>query len=69
VLVATDNQLTNKNLKIILLLFGSALPYAQLTSITVFSYKPTGPPSGYNQYNFGNKVTGWIGWNAGINFF
>jgi hypothetical protein len=27
------------------------------------------PPSGYNVISFSNKVTGWFGWNAGINFF
>ena len=27
------------------------------------------PPAGYNTTKFSNKVTGWFGWNAGINFF
>jgi hypothetical protein len=27
------------------------------------------PPSGYNVISFGGNVTGWFGWNAGINFF
>lgn len=27
------------------------------------------PPSGYNTFKFSNKVNGWFGWNAGINFF
>jgi hypothetical protein len=27
------------------------------------------PPSGYKTMEFSNKVTGWFGWNAGINFF
>jgi carboxypeptidase-like protein len=27
------------------------------------------PPSGYNVISFSDKVTGWFGWNAGINFF
>ncbi len=27
------------------------------------------PPSGYKIYSFGGNVTGWFGWNAGINFF
>ena len=27
------------------------------------------PPSGYNTTKFSSKVTGWFGWNAGINFF
>jgi len=32
-------------------------------------YKNLVPPSGYRQYHLYNKVYGWIGWNAGINFF
>ena len=36
---------------------------------TVTGYKSPTPPSGYHTYNFSNKVKGWIGWNAGINFF
>jgi len=27
------------------------------------------PPSGYKTIAFSNTVTGWFGWNAGINFF
>jgi carboxypeptidase-like protein len=27
------------------------------------------PPSGYHTYSFSDTVTGWFGWNAGINFF
>ncbi len=27
------------------------------------------PPSGYKTISFSNKVSGWFGWNAGINFF
>jgi len=27
------------------------------------------PPSGYHIISFGGNVTGWFGWNAGINFF
>jgi len=27
------------------------------------------PPSGYHIISFGSNVTGWFGWNAGINFF
>ena len=27
------------------------------------------PPSGYHIISFGNQVSGWFGWNAGINFF
>jgi hypothetical protein len=27
------------------------------------------PPSGYKTHSYSNTVTGWFGWNAGINFF
>jgi hypothetical protein len=27
------------------------------------------PPAGYKTHSFSNNVTGWFGWNAGINFF
>jgi hypothetical protein len=27
------------------------------------------PPTGYKTISFSNTVTGWFGWNAGINFF
>ncbi len=27
------------------------------------------PPSGYKTHSYANTVTGWFGWNAGINFF
>jgi hypothetical protein len=27
------------------------------------------PPAGYNTNKFSNKVTGWLGWNAGISIF
>jgi hypothetical protein len=32
-------------------------------------YKKTVPPSGYTKQSFGANVKGWLGWNAGINFF
>lgn len=32
-------------------------------------YKSILPPSGYRVYDFGTNVKGWLGWNAGINFF
>jgi hypothetical protein len=32
-------------------------------------YRSPGPPSGYKEISFSNKVSGWFGWNAGINFF
>ncbi|HEX2847863.1 MAG TPA: STN and carboxypeptidase regulatory-like domain-containing protein [Chitinophagaceae bacterium] len=28
-----------------------------------------GPPGGYKHFTISDKVTGWFGWNAGINFF
>ena len=27
------------------------------------------PPSNYKTHSYSSKVTGWFGWNAGINFF
>ena len=27
------------------------------------------PPRGYDTHKYSNKVTGWFGWNAGINIF
>ena len=42
--------------------------YSQQT-ITLTGYKSPTPPSGYHVYDFSNRVKGWIGWNAGINFF
>lgn len=35
----------------------------------VHGYRFPIPPSGYKTTSFGDKVTGWFGWNAGINFF
>jgi len=39
----------------------------QKTGLT--DYRFPIPPSGYHVISFGNKVTGWFGWTAGINFF
>lgn len=39
----------------------------QTTSFT--GYKSPTPPSGYHVYDFSSRTKGWIGWNAGINFF
>lgn len=33
------------------------------------SYRFPVPPSKYNSTKYSDKVTGWFGWNAGINFF
>lgn len=32
-------------------------------------YKNAVSPSGYSTHNFSTNVKGWLGWNAGINFF
>ncbi|MGN6292834.1 MAG: STN and carboxypeptidase regulatory-like domain-containing protein [Chitinophagaceae bacterium] len=32
-------------------------------------YHFPGPPGGYKHFTISDKVTGWFGWNAGINFF
>ena len=37
--------------------------------LSVPGYKTPTPPSGYNSFKLSNDITGWIGWNAGINFF
>lgn len=42
--------------------------YSQQTT-AIAGYKSPTPPSGYHVYDFSNRVKGWIGWNAGINFF
>jgi hypothetical protein len=42
--------------------------YSQQLS-KIQGYKPPTPPSGYNSFDFSSNVKGWIGWNAGINFF
>lgn len=42
--------------------------YSQQSS-KIPGYKPPTPPSGYHSFSFSNEVKGWIGWNAGINFF
>jgi len=32
-------------------------------------YHFPGPPNGYKHFTISDNVTGWFGWNAGINFF
>jgi hypothetical protein len=32
-------------------------------------YRSVIPPAGYNTYDLGGQVKGWIGWNAGITLF
>jgi hypothetical protein len=37
--------------------------------IPIHGYKPPLPPAGFNDFNMGTGVNGWIGWNVGINLF
>jgi len=52
-------------------LFGGPSFAAYYTNQTTSfnGYKNEVPPTGYKQFHLYNKVNGWIGWNAGINFF
>lgn len=63
----------NLNLKLgkYVSLFGGPVfnVYYSQQSPTISGYKSPTPPSGYHTYNFNSRVKGWIGWNAGINFF
>ena len=43
--------------------------YYSQQPLSVPGYKTPAPPSGYNSFKLSNDVTGWIGWNVGINFF
>jgi len=43
--------------------------YYSQQPVSIPGYKTPTPPSGYSSFKFSNQVTGWIGWNAGINFF
>jgi hypothetical protein len=36
---------------------------------TVSGYHLPGNPAGYHNISFSHRLTGWFGWNAGINFF
>ena len=38
-------------------------------TVGITGYRFPIPPSGYNTIKFSNKVNGWFGWTAGINFF
>lgn len=38
-------------------------------SITFKGYASPGAPSGYKYFRINNRTIGWLGWNAGINFF
>jgi len=35
----------------------------------ISGYRFPVPPKGYSTHNYGGDVTGWLGWNAGINIF
>ena len=43
--------------------------YVTDQNVPFSGYRFPVPPSSYNTTKFSNKVTGWFGWNAGINFF
>lgn len=38
-------------------------------TVGIAGYRFPIPPSGYNTFKFSDKVNGWFGWTAGINFF
>lgn len=37
--------------------------------IAIAGYRFPGAPNGYRSTNLGTNLTGWFGWNAGVNFF
>jgi hypothetical protein len=44
--------------------------YYSQQPVSIVGYKPPMPPSsGFKDFDFGGRVNGWIGWNAGINLF
>jgi Secretin and TonB N terminus short domain. len=43
--------------------------YVSNQKTAIAGYRFPIPPSGYNTIAFSDQVTGWFGWNAGINFF
>ena len=43
--------------------------YISDQKVAINGYRFPIPSSGYNTTKFSNKVTGWFGWNTGINFF
>ena len=52
-------------------LFGGPVFNVYYSKQKIFSggYKSVIPPSTYRVYDFNSNVKGWLGWNAGINFF
>lgn len=43
--------------------------YYSQQPVNIIDYKPPMPPPGFNDFNFGTGVNGWVGWNVGISFF
>jgi hypothetical protein len=43
--------------------------YYSTQDLRFVGFKSSTPPSGYRTYDLGRNVKGWLGWNAGINFF
>jgi hypothetical protein len=44
--------------------------YYSQQPVSITGYKPPMPPSsGFRDFNFGGRTSGWIGWSAGINLF
>jgi CarboxypepD_reg-like domain len=43
--------------------------YYSKQNISVPGWKTQIPPKDYHTYDLGTNVKGWLGWNAGINFF
>ena len=52
-------------------LFGGPVFNVYYSEQTTFAkgYRNVIPPASYHTYDFGSNVKGWLGWNAGINFF
>lgn len=43
--------------------------YLSDQNFTVKGYRSPGPPKGYKNFTVSDRLIGWFGWNAGINFF
>lgn len=43
--------------------------YVSNQDVHFAGYKELVPPPGYKTHKFGDKVTGWLGWSAGVNIF
>jgi hypothetical protein len=52
-------------------LFGGPVFNAYYTKqdLRFAGFKSSAPPSGHRLYDLGTNIKGWLGWNAGINFF